>query len=130
MAFDHRAHLALAHAAVTELGLSTALAQLPPRLGAIASDAGAPDKYHETLTLAWLLLLGERMSRCGGGLEALLARHPELLDLDLPARYYRRSTLASEEARRSFVPPDEIGAEVPAEEADRLLALCRLIPTR
>lgn len=124
MSFDHRAHLALAHEAIATEGLSGALATFPARLEAIAAAAGAPGKFHVTLTLAWLLLLGDRMARCGGGLEALLEHHPELLDRDLPARHYRRETLSSERARQRFVPPDGPGERVPAAEHERLVALC------
>ncbi len=107
MAFDHRAHLALAHASITQRGLHTALSTFPDRLASIAAEAGAPEKYHETLTLAWLLLIADRSARCGG-FEQMLQRYPELLDPRLPERYYRAGTLSSDRARRTFVFPDGI----------------------
>ncbi|MCZ0978806.1 hypothetical protein O1L60_04810 [Streptomyces diastatochromogenes] len=37
---------------------------------------------------------------------AFAAHHPDLLDKDLLARFYRPATLASDEARAAWVEPD------------------------
>jgi len=59
---------------------------------------------------AFLLLVAERIARCGPGrsFEEFAAQHPELLEWkpSILSRYYRPETLASDFARRSFVLPD------------------------
>jgi hypothetical protein len=70
----------------------------------------APERYHETISLAYLLLIHDRIVTRGRGAtwddfaEAntdLLTWQPSILD-----RYYSRDLLDSDLARRTFVWPD------------------------
>lgn len=75
-----------------------------------ASAAGAPGKYHETLTWAYLAIVHRRMHElpCASSFE-LLARAPDLLDhrTGALARHYDIAAVtASPLARRVFVLPD------------------------
>lgn len=104
--FDHQAHLYVAWALLRELPALSALAAYRDGLRQLAQDMGLSGKYHETLTVAWLLLVLERLNvERGGDWEAFMARHPELLDVRLPERFYAPGVLSSPEARESFVPP-------------------------
>ncbi len=77
--------------------------------------AGAPGKYHETITWAWVLLVHERLQRdarseadAAPDWETFAQRHPDLLASEPPilGQYYTPDTLASDSARVSFVLPD------------------------
>jgi hypothetical protein len=66
-----------------------------------------PALYHETLTIAFMALVAERMeNHSRGAWSSLLDAHPELFDRCLVGRHYRPGTLASPAARRRFVMGD------------------------
>ncbi len=80
-------------------------------LGAIrkfAAHHGKSDKYHETLTVAWLRLVGSAMARVplDASFEDLTIAAPELLDKRTIEKFYSSAVLESEEARTSWVEPD------------------------
>jgi hypothetical protein len=104
MSFDHRDHLRLAWEAVARGGLAGALAEVPAALRALAAGAGRPEKYHETVTVGFVLLVAERWAD-QEDFDAFLARNPDL-DRDALARWWRPETLASARARERFVMPD------------------------
>jgi hypothetical protein len=84
-----------------------AAAAVSAALKAMARRAGNPDAYHETITLAFLALIGER--RAGGGFndyDGFAAANPDLLDKAVLSRWYGPHKLGSETARRFFVLPD------------------------
>jgi hypothetical protein len=72
---------------------------------------GAADRYHETLTWAYLALIAERIERDGQGIadsHQFIARWPELIDHRagaLAAVYDVAEVTASPLARRVFVLP-------------------------
>ena len=76
--FDHRAHLRLAWSAIARGGLAAALAEVPAWLRDAAVAAGRPDRYHETVTVGFLLLVADRY-REGEEVDAFLQRNPDLL---------------------------------------------------
>lgn len=109
-AFNHREHVRLTWTYLKEFDLGEAAHRITRGLQAFARNAGQPQKYHATVTWAFLVLVQERMA-------ALPEEHPwsrfeqESPDLlnegrALLLRYYRRSTLDSDRARRTFVLPD------------------------
>ncbi|MGW4704807.1 hypothetical protein, partial [Streptomyces sp. NPDC004285] len=72
-----------------------------------ATAAGAPRKFHVTMTRAWVELVARRERESGlPDFAAFAGAHAELLDKDLLARFYRPATLASAEARAAWVEPD------------------------
>jgi hypothetical protein len=91
--------------------LPEALARFSAALRRFATAHGKPERYHETVTVAFLLIIGERLGdREQAPWEAFAAANPDLLTwkpsvLDL---YYRQETLWSERARRTFVMPDRL----------------------
>jgi hypothetical protein len=104
--FGHAEHVRVAWMCLRLEEPPAAIARFVRGLRAFAAHAGSPDRYHETITWAYLLLIGERLGSPDEGFEALVARHPELLDRRLLERHYRPETLASPRARRRFVLPD------------------------
>lgn len=79
-----------------------------------AGSKGAAGKYHETITVAYMLLIAERLdgarqltwSEFAAANPDLLAWYPSVL-----ATYYSEALVASDRARRVFVMPDRLGAE-------------------
>ena len=69
-----------------------------------------PDAYHETITLAFLRLIGDRIIRDPevDSFAEFSSRNPDLLDRTLSALlvHYRKETLFGAEARAAFVEPD------------------------
>ena len=76
-------------------------------LRVMAARAGKPEAFNQTVTIAFLSLIAERMEGAGAlDFAALLRAHPELLDKRALSRWYRPQRLASEAARRAFLLPD------------------------
>ena len=108
--FHHTDHIRLAWIYLSEHPLLEAIARFTTSLRRFAAHHGVPQKYHETITWAYLLLIHERMQRdraprdWDGFREAnadLFAWRPSILQ-----RYYAPATLTSDLARRIFVLPD------------------------
>jgi hypothetical protein len=68
---------------------------------------GKPDRYHETITVAYLALIQQHIFERGngGGWIAFAQANPELLQPGLLRQFYPEAQLASEIARRVFVLP-------------------------
>lgn len=74
-----------------------------------AAAQGAAGKYHETITIAFMLLVCERTAEAvDQSWDQFATRNPDLLawNPSILDRYYRADTLASDHARASFVCPD------------------------
>jgi hypothetical protein len=104
-AFHHRDHLRAAYLYLRRDGFAGAVLAMSAALRRFAASRGKAERYHETITIAFLALVNERLQAAGdpGSFEAFLDRHPEIAERDLLQRYYRPETLASEHARRAFV---------------------------
>lgn len=106
-AFTHAAHVQAAWWYLRTQPLGAAMDRFRSTLRAYAESLGASAKYHETMTVAWLLLIEERLGGDARTLDwpAFAGRCPELFDRHLLAQYYDAGTLASDRARCSFVMP-------------------------
>ena len=108
--FHHVDHVRLAWLYLSRLPLVQALERYTTGLKRFAAAAGKPDRYHETITWAYLFLIHERMERGGRPLswEEFIAANPDLEAWDgrVLGRYYRKETLDSGLARRIYVLPD------------------------
>jgi hypothetical protein len=106
--FGHRQHLNLTFLAVRRYGMPAAVDKVRSWIGQIASVDGAPHKYHETITRAWVELVAHHVQadpHCAQ-FEAFARRHPRLLDKHLLTSHYRPATLAADHARRCWTEPD------------------------
>jgi hypothetical protein len=73
----------------------------------LAAVHGTPDKYHETLTLAWTRLVAAHLDSCDRPTFAeFMNENPALLDAGLPERHFSPTTLWGARARREWVEPD------------------------
>jgi hypothetical protein len=108
-AFHHEQHVRVAWLFVQRYGMPDALARFSRALRRFAEAKGAPGRYHETITWAYLFLVAERIARgpsdtwdrFAAANRDLLTWKPSLLD-----RYYTSETLQSELSRRTFIMPD------------------------
>ena len=76
-----------------------------------AISLGQAGLYHETITVAYLLLIHERQAREeAASFEEFARKNPDLLRWrpSVLDRYYRKETLGSDLARRTFVLPDRL----------------------
>jgi hypothetical protein len=110
--FGHREHVHLTWLAVRRCGVPAAIGLVSDGIRRTARYAGAPQKYHATVSRAWVELVGHHAaqweeSECGEGEFAAFAdRNPALLDKRLLTRFYRPVTLASPQAKDGWVEPD------------------------
>lgn len=113
--FDHRAHVQAGFTYLQRHGYAGALGAMARSLRRFAAHHGKDGLYHETVTVAFLALIHERMAEdliaLGGDDPAALQwepfarHHPDLFARDLLARHYDRETLATPLAKRCFVLP-------------------------
>jgi hypothetical protein len=111
--FHHAQHVQVAWAYLQRFPLFQALIRFSDGLKRFASAQGAPGLYHETITVAYVLLINERLAANGGAgddWDAFAGRYPELLAWkpSVLDRYYTADTLWSDRARRTFVMPDRV----------------------
>jgi hypothetical protein len=106
---DHRAHVALAYSYLAEGDVESATARMRQGLVAyLAAHAIPPEKYHETLTRAWILAVHHFMRRSpiASSADDFIARSPVLLESSVMRTHYSALALFSPEARERFVEPD------------------------
>lgn len=110
--FHHAEHVRLAFEYLRRYTALEALEKFSSALKRFAAAQGKAERYHETITWAYLLLIRERLARlaCTQTWEEFMERNPDLLlwkDGVLSA-LYRPETLASDLARHTFVLPDRV----------------------
>ena len=104
--FGHREHLHLAWLAVRRHGSSVAADMVTSGIQRTARYAGAPQKYHATMTGAWISVVAHHVPDGPDDFAGFLERYPRLLDKRLLAGHYSSARLASADARRAWVEPD------------------------
>ena len=105
--FGHRQHVHLTWLAVRRCGTTAAVGLVSDGIQRTARYAGAPQKYHATISRAWVELVGHHAAEHGeDDFTAFASHHGALLDKRLLARFYRPATLASPQARTGWVEPD------------------------
>jgi hypothetical protein len=119
--FRHRQHVNLAFVAVRRYGMPEATGKLCAWIRHVAAYERAPQKYHHTVSRAWVELVAHHVAadRACADFDAFTARHPALLDKRLLSRHYRSSTLAAPPARHGWVEPDLLPFPWPGQRARR-----------
>ena len=104
--FSHRDHVRIAFEMLRRLDFAETVWQFSRTLRAMATKAGRPQAFNQTITIAFLALIAERME-CGlsGDFLAFEREHAELFDKNALARWYPAERLATEAARRIFLLP-------------------------
>ena len=104
--FPHREHVRMAFEMLRRHDFAETVLHFSRALRSMARQAGKPQAFHQTVTIAFLSLIAERLD--GGRWEdfgAFARDNPDLLDKGMLARWYRPERLASERARRTFLLP-------------------------
>jgi hypothetical protein len=106
--FHHRDHLRLTWVLVRLTGVEAAMKRVTSGIRYFASQHGQAEKYHETMTRFWVLLVGHMVATRPdiATFDDFLTAFPMLLDKDLPYRHWRRETMLSPDARARWVEPD------------------------
>src|SRR5438874_8758115 len=106
--FHHASHLHVAWVYLTESSsVQQAAKKMRNTLRRFAASAGKPEKYHETITLFWVHLLGQaHATGSAKTLEELVQANPQLLEKRFPLAYYSAERLFSDYARSTWVEPD------------------------
>ncbi|MGH3586223.1 MAG: hypothetical protein ACRDQ0_07845 [Pseudonocardia sp.] len=105
--FGHRDHVHLTWLAVRRVGMPAAIGLVSDGIRRTARYAGAPRKYHVTISRAWVELVAHHAAeKADPDFPAFAARNPALLDKRLLTRFYRSTTLAGSPARAGWVAPD------------------------
>lgn len=105
--FHHRDHLRVTFLYLRQFGEAETRRRLGPAILRYAAARNGAEKYHETITLAWIYLVAAA-SAGAENFEGMIATHPRLLDKNLLDRYYSPEVLQSAEARERWVEPDKI----------------------
>jgi hypothetical protein len=112
--FHHREHVRVAFLYLGRYPALEALERFSLALKKLAASAGKPGLYHETITWAFLLLIRERLAAFGAegrpSWTDFSNANPDLLDWkeNILKKYYREETLASPQARATFLLPDNL----------------------
>ena len=106
-AFPHREHVRMAFEMLKRHDFPETVLHYSRTLRAMAEKVGRPEAFHQTITIAFLSLIAERMET--GGAEdfcAFAQANPDVLEKTELERWYRPERLASAAARRTFLLPD------------------------
>ena len=111
--FPHAAHVRVGWYYLQHHPMLDALVRFSEALRRFATAKGKPDRYHETITVAYLLLIAERLAGARGlSWPGFAERNADLLawNPSILSRYYSDETLWSDRARAVFIMPDRLSA--------------------
>jgi hypothetical protein len=106
--FRHADHIRLAWIYIRQCGYESAEQRMRTSIHRFASNLGAAQKYHETITTLWMRLvniaghLSSRMNK----FDDFARAHAWLFDKDTVFDFYSRELLMSDTARGAWVEPD------------------------
>jgi hypothetical protein len=105
--FPHREHVRMAFEMLRQHDFAESLLHYSRALRSMAARAGKPQAFNQTITVAFLAVIAQRMeSAAHVGFADFAAGNADLFERSLLARWYRPEQLASPLASRSFVLPD------------------------
>lgn len=105
--FGHRDHVGVAYEMLRNGDFVDVAARYADAIRFMATSAGAPDKFHVTVTIAFLGLVAERMATTPhADFDEFIARNQDLLSKRVLERWYGPERLRSELARKVFLLPD------------------------
>jgi hypothetical protein len=105
--FGHVAHVRAAYLYLRQHDFAGALDRIRRAIRQFATHLGKPDRYHETITVAYAALIQQHICERGdgGGWESFARENPQLFDPHLLGHFYSRGQLESEMARKVFLLP-------------------------
>jgi hypothetical protein len=107
--FPHREHVRMGFEMLRRYDFAESAYHYSSALRAMTAKAGRPEAFHQTVTIAFLSLIAERMQHdAAGDFQSFAAANPELMDRSALARWYGPQRLAMDAARRTFLLPDPV----------------------
>lgn len=104
--FPHPEHVRLAYEMLGRHPFGDAVARFSRGLRLLAAKAGQPEVYHETITVAFLAVIGERRARAkDADWNEFKTNNSDLLDKRCLDRWYDADYLRSDLARKTFCLP-------------------------
>lgn len=105
--FGHREHLELTWRCLEDHDPDGALAIVADAIRRVADAHGAANKYHATITSAWVRCVAVHRERWPAAtFDEFIERNPALLDPKLLDHHFSARLLAADEARSAVVAPD------------------------
>jgi len=106
-AFPHREHVRVAYQLLRRHEFAEVVLHFSRALRLITARAGKPQAFNQTVTIAFLGLIAERLaSQAAGDFTEFARDNPDLFDKSVLARWYAQERLSSELARRAFLLPE------------------------
>jgi hypothetical protein len=104
--FPHPEHVRLGYEMLGRHPFGEAVARFSRGLRLLAAKGGRPEVYHETITVAFLALIGERRARAKhADWSEFKANNSDLLEKRCLEGWYEAEQLGSDLARRTFCLP-------------------------
>jgi len=105
--FAHAGHVRAAYLYFKSGDFAATLARMRRAIRGYAASLGKPERYHETITVAYTALIQQYLYERGdaGNWVAFAGAAPELFQPELLLRFYSRSQLESDLAREVFLLP-------------------------
>jgi hypothetical protein len=105
--FPHREHVRIAFEMLKRHDFPETVLHFSRTLRAMAEKVGRPEAFHQTITIAFLSLIAERVETAHADDFAAFAQaNPDLLEKSVLSRWYGAERLNSPLARRTFLLPD------------------------
>ncbi len=114
--FGHAAHVRAAYLYLQQADFAGTLERIRRAIRNYAGHLGQPDRYHETITVAYVALIQQHICERGngGGWTAFARDNPELFQPGLLRQFYPQAQLESDMARKVFLLPR---SAVPAQDS-------------
>ena len=104
--FAHREHVRIGFELLRRCDFAETVYRFSTTLRGMAARAGRPEAFHQTITIAFLSLIAERMDcQPYADFESFALCNEDLLDKSALLRLYPSARLSSEAARRTFLLP-------------------------
>ena len=104
--FAHRDHVRLGYEMLRRYDFPETLFYYSRALRTMTTRVGKPQVFHQTITVAFLSLIAERIDSADyPDFDAFAQANPDLFDKSALARCYPSRRLATDTARRTFVLP-------------------------
>jgi hypothetical protein len=108
--FRHADHIRAAYLYLQQVDFACALARMSSTIRNYGKHLGKSDLYHETITVAYMALIQQRICERGNGGDwtAFARDNPELFQRGLLRRFYPQAQLESAIARKTFILPHSL----------------------
>ena len=107
--FPHREHVRMAFEMLRRHSFVETALHYSQALRTMTEKIGKPEVFHQTITIAFLSLIAERMhTDSTRDFDSFAADNPDLMDKSAVARCYSPERLALDAARRTFILPESV----------------------